>query len=68
MCASLLCRLAAQHGLAWLQGNYWQRQSDHEHASTDKVRALVQVRREHEGGRPPASNLQQRLGPVPGPC
>lgn len=38
------CRLAAQHGLAWLQGNYWQRQSDHVHASTDRVRALVQVR------------------------
>ncbi|KAL4427777.1 hypothetical protein ABPG75_001866 [Micractinium tetrahymenae] len=33
-------RLAAQHGLAWLQGNYWQRQSDHVHASADKVRAL----------------------------
>lgn len=35
-------RLAAQHGLAWLQGNYWQRQSDHVHASADRVRALVQ--------------------------
>ncbi|PSC75177.1 ADP-glucose pyrophosphorylase small subunit isoform A [Micractinium conductrix] len=35
-------RLASQHGLAWLQANYWQRQSDHVHAAADKLRGLVQ--------------------------
>jgi hypothetical protein len=45
LCACLPClrRLAAQHGLAWLQGNYWQRQSDHVHASTEKIRGMVQA-------------------------
>lgn len=36
-------RLAAQHGLAWLRSNYWQRQSDNVAASKDRIRAMVQA-------------------------
>ncbi|PRW60793.1 Las1 family [Chlorella sorokiniana] len=35
-------RLAAQHALAWLRTNYWQRQSDHVAASKERIRAMVQ--------------------------
>jgi hypothetical protein len=35
-------RLAAQHGLAWLQANYWRRQGDHVQACLGRLRDLAQ--------------------------